>query len=113
MGLSLVPDDQLAAVVTSLEMTARPLPQPLPESPLRLTRWAEPSLDKYRALFRRVGAPWLWFSRLVIADEALSAIVNNASVDVYAAVDRAGLEVGMLELDFRAEGQCEIAYLGL
>nr|MBA3897781.1 GNAT family N-acetyltransferase [Sphingomonadaceae bacterium] len=44
---------------------------------------------------------------------ALSAIVNNASVDVYAAVDRAGLEVGMLELDFRAEGQCEIAYLGL
>src|SRR3546814_11941923 len=39
MGLTLVPDDQLATIVTTLEMTARPALRPLPESPLHLVRW--------------------------------------------------------------------------
>jgi hypothetical protein len=33
--------------------------------------WPAPASDKYRTLFRRVGEPWLWFSRLVIPDDAL------------------------------------------
>lgn len=104
---------ELAAVVTSLEMRERPRPRPLPVAPFRLNRWREPGLDGYRALFRRVGARWLWFSRLLLDDAALAAILRDPGVDLYAVVDRAGIEIGMLELDFRQQGECEIAFLGL
>ncbi len=113
MGLTPVPRGELATIVTSLEMTARPRPSPLPSSSLRLVAWPEPSLEKYRMLFRRVGEPWLWFSRLVMADDALRTIIHDPHVRVSAVVDRAGIEVGMLELDFRQQGQCELAYFGL
>jgi GNAT superfamily N-acetyltransferase len=103
---------QLAAIVTSLEMRARPRPAPLPGSPLRLVRWRRPAADAYRALFRRVGAPWLWFSRLVIDDAALDAIIGDPAVEVFAVADRAGIEVGLLELDFRVAHACEIGFFG-
>lgn len=113
MGLIAVPDGDLATIVTTLEMRRRPPLRPLPASPLRLVRWERPSPDKYRALFRRVGARWLWFSRLVMADEALTAIIHDPAIYVLAAVDRAGVEVGMLELDFRQAGACELSYVAL
>jgi len=104
---------ELAAVVTSLEMRERPKPRPLPASPLRLIQWREPTPDGYRTLFRRVGAPWLWFSRLMLSDDVLLAIIRDPGVAVYAAIDRGGIEIGMLELDFRIAGECEIGFFGL
>jgi len=104
---------ELAAVVTSLEMRDRPRPRPLPASPLRLTHWPEPNADAYRILFRRVGAPWLWFSRLTLEDGELEAIIRDPAVEVHAVLDRAGIEIGMLELDFRQAGMCEIAFFGV
>lgn len=112
MPLEPVPLGQLAAIVTSLEMRARPRPAPLPGSPLRLVRWRRPAADAYRTLFRRVGAPWLWFSRLVIDDAALDAIIGDPAVEVFAVADRAGIEVGLLELDFRVAHACEIGFFG-
>lgn len=108
-----VPSDHLATIVTHLEMRVRPALRPMPESRLRLARWPAPELAKYRALFTRVGAPWLWFSRLVMPDDELSAILTDGAVEVYAVVDPTGIEVGMLELDFRKSPECEIAYFGL
>ena len=108
-----VPSDHLATIVTHLEMRVRPALRPMPESRLRLVRWPAPELAKYRALFTRVGAPWLWFSRLVMPDDELSAILTDSGVEVYAVVDPTGIEVGMLELDFRKSADCEIAYFGL
>lgn len=113
MALTDVPDDHVATIVTTLEMRARPPLRPMPASRLRLVRWDAPAPDKYRALFRRVGAPWLWFSRLAMADADLTAIVHHPGVAVFAATDPAGIEVGMLELDFRHAGACEIGYFGL
>lgn len=113
MGLTPVPADEIATIVTTLEMTKRPAPRPLPESPLQLTAWAIPDPAKYRALFRRVGAPWLWFSRLAMDDATLTRIIHAPAVAVFAVLDRRGIEVGMLELDFRERGTCELAYLGL
>lgn len=104
---------ELAAIVTSLEMRERPRPRPLPASPLRLVRWKEPSASAYRTLFRRVGAPWLWFSRLLLDDAALLAIIRDPQVEVSAVVDQAGVEIGLIELDFRISGECEIAFFGL
>lgn len=113
MSLREVPPHQIATIVTSLEMPKRPKPAPLPPSPLRLVRWQRPSADKYRALFRRVGAPWLWFSRLAMADDDLLAIIHDEAVEVYAVADPKGIEVGMIELDFRNAGHCELSYFGL
>lgn len=113
MGLIAVADDAVATIVTTLEMRDKPPLRPLPSSPLRLVQWEQPSLAAYRTLFRRVGAPWLWFSRLVLDDAALTRILHDPGVSISAVVDRAGVEVGMLELDFREAGHCEISYFAL
>ncbi|MEK6638286.1 MAG: GNAT family N-acetyltransferase [Pseudomonadota bacterium] len=94
-------------------MRMRPTLRHIPESNLRLVHWPAPALAKYRALFTRVGAPWLWFSRLVMPDDQLSAILTDSAVELYVVVDPSGADVGMLELDFRELPDCEIAYFGL
>ena len=113
MGLTAVPGSEVATIVTTLEMRQRPPLRPLPASRLRLAAWNQPAPEKYRTLFRRIGAPWLWFSRLVMDEARLRAILDDPQVMVYAVVDRAGVEVGMLELDFRAQATCEFSYVGL
>ena len=113
MGLTPVADDQLATIVTTLEMRRRPPLRPMPPSPLRLVAWRPADPARYRQLFRRVGAPWLWFSRLTMDDAALTAIIHDPAVSVYAVADPRGIEVGMLELDHRRAGECELSYVGL
>ena len=111
MSLDPVADGEIAAVVTYLEMREPPRSK-VPDSPLRLRRVAEPEPDQYRALFRKVGAPWLWFSRLAMADAELEAIIAHPRVELYE-VTAVEPVVGMLELDFREPGQCELAFVGL
>jgi GNAT superfamily N-acetyltransferase len=113
MALTPVPDAQLATIVTSLEMKARPRPRPMPDSDLRLVPWERPAPQKYRTLFARVGAPWLWFSRLVMEEARLLAIIHDPEVAIYAVAGRAGIEVGLLELDFRVARECELSFFGL
>ncbi len=112
MSLDPVSGGELAAVVTYLEMNA-PADQPVPPSSLSLQRIEHPEPDSYRALFRMVGEPWLWFSRLVLDDAKLAAIIQNPKVHLYAVRDGDGREVGIVELDFREPGQCELAFIGL
>lgn len=112
MALTPLPPGELAAVVTYLVMDQRPVAGPPLSSPLTLDRWRNPDLGKYRALFRRVGGPWLWFSRLIMDDGVLAAIVHDPGVEVHAVVD-GGDAVGLLELDMRAPGTCALAYVGL
>ncbi len=113
MGLTPVAKGELATIVTALEMQERPRPAPLPACPLQLVRWQDQTPDKYRALFRRVGAPWLWFSRLIMSDQQITDIIHHPDVALFAVLDPKGVEVGILELDFRTAGQCELAFLGL
>jgi len=110
MSLTEIPDGQLAAVVTYLEMMSPPADD-VPESSLQLRR-VTLDADGYRALFRKVGAPWLWFSRLAMTDAELEAIIGDTDVELFevAAVEAV---VGMLELDFREAGECELAFIGL
>ncbi|KAA9019768.1 GNAT family N-acetyltransferase [Sphingobium limneticum] len=103
----------VATVVTHLEMLERPRPAPIPPAPLRLVPWKQPDLGAYRTLFRRVGTPWLWFSRLVMADSDLAAILHDPAVEIYAVTDPRGTEVGLLELDFRSLPNCELSFFGL
>jgi ribosomal protein S18 acetylase RimI-like enzyme len=108
-----VPRGHIAAIVTDLEMRTKPSLRPVPNSPLQLKRWNKPPLGNYRALFARVGSPWLWFSRAIMPDDALNAILQDPLVELFAVVDRAGVEVGILELDFRKVPDCEITFFGL
>ena len=103
---------ELAAVVTYLEMLDPP-GQPVPESSLSLRRIEDPGPDEYRTLFRLVGSKWLWFSRLIMDDARLAAIIRHPRVELYAVVDEQERDVGMVELDFRAPGECELAFIGL
>jgi GNAT superfamily N-acetyltransferase len=105
-------DGELAAVVTYLEMRVPPA-DAVPASTLSLRRLAEVPLDDYRRLFRRIGARWLWFSRLLRNDADLAAIVHHPQVELFSVVDETGAEVGILELDFREPGECELAFVGL
>ncbi len=113
MSLTGVDPRRVAAVVTHLEMREKPRPAPLPPSTLRLVRWKAPSVETYRGLFRRVGEPWLWFSRLVMAEDALAAIIHDPAVEIYAVTDPRGVEIGILELDFRSPPDCELSFFGL
>jgi GNAT superfamily N-acetyltransferase len=111
-GYSDVPAGKIAAVVTHLEMTERPALRPDPPGPWILRRVETPGLDWYRDLHRRVGEEWLWFSRLQLADAELAAIIQSPLVEVHALVQD-GRDEGLLELDFREAGQCELAYFGV
>jgi len=106
-----VPDGHIATVVTHLEMTEKPAID-THESSLTITAWPRPNLEEYRALFRKVGEPWLWLSRLLMSDEKLAAIIRDPAVNIFI-ISGSEQDVGFIELDFRQEGQCEIAFLGL
>jgi GNAT superfamily N-acetyltransferase len=107
-----LPESELAAVVTYLEMRS-PADQPVIWSPLSLQRVAVPQPEHYRELFKLVGARWLWFSRLILDDAHLAEIIQHPKVELDAIVDETGREVGMLELDFREPHECELAFVGL
>ncbi|MEY4635526.1 MAG: hypothetical protein RJA55_1324 [Acidobacteriota bacterium] len=103
----------LAAVVTYLEMTAAPLLRPEPAAASwSLRPVAQPGLDWYRDLYRRVGADWLWSSRLSLTDAALSAVLGAPGVAVHSLM-KDGRDEGLLELDFRVPGECELAFFGV
>jgi GNAT superfamily N-acetyltransferase len=123
-GYGDVPPGKIAAVVTSLEMFAPPPPRPEArnggdvsggddaDGGWELRHVELPDLDWYRDLFKRVGEHWLWFSRLTMPSQALTAIIHDPAVEVFAlwAGDRAE---GLVELDFREEGECELSFFGV
>jgi GNAT superfamily N-acetyltransferase len=108
-----LPAGKIAAVVTYLEMTEPPAPREVPAPDgLELRRVQEPELDWYRDLYRRIGTDWLWFSRLVMPDEEVLAIIRHPQVEVYA-LARDGHDEGLLELDRREPPDVELAFFGL
>lgn len=112
-GYGDVPPGKLAAVVTCLEMRERPaLRAERADVPWALRRVVDADPGWYRALFRRVGLEWLWFSRLVMPLRELERILRNPDHEVYS-LTLEGRDEGLLELDFRQAGQCELAFFGV
>lgn len=112
-GYHELPPGKLANVVTCLEMRARPASARagLPEG-FSLRPLARDDLAGFRALFSKVGRDWMWFSRIVMADEKLAAILGDPAVEPFALSDGSE-DVGLLELDFRALPDCELAFFGV
>ena len=111
-GYSDVPAGKIAAIVTHLEMTERPALPPDPAGGWKLRKVDTPGLDWFRDLYRRVGEEWLWFSRLQMTDAELAAVIQSPPVEVHA-LAQDGHDEGLLELDFRQSGQCEISFFGV
>ena len=108
-----VPHGKLAAVVTLLEMRQASLSKPgPPPDDLRVRRETNPSTEWYRALFRHIGSDYLWTSRLALGPAELERIIHDVAVEVYA-LEHEGHDEGLLELDFRSPGACELAFFGV
>lgn len=94
-------------------MRAKPSLRPAPvDAAWRIERLREPNLQRYRALFHRVGDEYLWTLRLLMSDAELAAYLTDPRIEVYILVTPDG-DDGILELDFRIEGECEIGLFGV
>ncbi|MEJ4043761.1 GNAT family N-acetyltransferase [Erwinia sp. SLM-02] len=112
-GYSSVPAGHVATVVTCLEMLEKPRVRQ-GELPAGVTLEVIDSTDmnRYRKLYRHVGEEWLWFSRIIMKDHKLAEILEDKNVVVYA-LQCDGKDIGILELDYRVAGECELAFFGL
>ena len=107
-----VPPGRLAAVVTYLEMRSQPQLPPRREAAWPIVRVEAPELEWYRSLYRAVGQEFLWFSRIRMSDEELSALIRHPAIEIYSIrVD--GSDRGFVELDRRVLPEIEIAYFGV
>ena len=108
-----LPAGKFANIVTYLEMrTAQPVSQPPATSEFVVRRVARPDLDWYRRLYREIGEPWLWFSRLRLSDDELRAILHDPAVDVFP-LSHAGTDQGLLEFDRRGFPDIELSFFGV
>ena len=112
-GYTDLPPGKLASVVTYLEMRTRPPLQATPTtSDFNIRRVTHPDLDWYRELYREIGEPWLWFSRLRISDDELRGILYDPAVDVFA-LSHAGADHALLEFDRRRLPDIELSFFGV
>jgi N-acetylglutamate synthase-like GNAT family acetyltransferase len=111
-GVYQVPAGKQAVITTHLEMFA--------QSPLKgvalpdgvTFRKVTPDIAWYRDTFDRVGTPWLWFGRLLLSEAAVMDILNDSLVETYT-LEKDGRAEALLELDFRVDDACELAYFGV
>lgn len=103
---------KIASVVTYLEMRERPAQVDSSQNRVSLRRVQNPDLNWYRVLYRRVGAQWMWFSRLEMTDEQLRSILNCATTELFIA-ENDGREVGVAELARSKAGEVEITFFAL
>ncbi len=104
---------KVAMVVTHLEMTEQAKQRPVPEPEGVKLEQVGATLDWYRDIYRRVGGlEWLWFARIGMSDEKLSDILRDPRVEIFALI-KDGVAEGLLELDYRIDGECELAYFGV
>jgi GNAT superfamily N-acetyltransferase len=112
-GYTDLPAGKLANVVTCLEMFAPPERRAdPPESGFLLERLTASQPDRYRALFRRIGEPYLWFSRLLLNDAQLRDILADEAIEAFA-LRHDSEDAGILELDFRTPNECELSFFGV
>ena len=112
-GYSTVPRGKLANAVTCLQMLEAPAPRDsrVPAD-YSVERVRDPDLQFYRSLYRQVGEEWLWASRLVMSDDELRDVIHDPMVEVHV-LRRGQQAVGLLELDFRQQAECEIVFFGI
>jgi ribosomal protein S18 acetylase RimI-like enzyme len=109
-----LPPGKVATIVTFLEMQ-RPVAAragvALPDG-IRLEQIGPDEAARYIALFRAVGEPWLWVSRLKLTEMALSRLLARPGQAAFA-VMQGSRGIGLVELDATLPDQTELAFFGL
>jgi len=111
-GIHGVPAGHLATVITSLEMTAPEMRGPKPFPIGIVANHEQLDLAAYRDLFRAVGGPWLWTSRLMMDDAALGRVINDPLVETWV-IRQNENAIGLIEFDFRTANECELVLFGM
>jgi len=111
-GYTDVPRGKIANVVTYLELRAPAALSPANHPAFTIRLIDQPAVEWYRRIFREIGEPWLWFSRLRMADDELSAIIRHPAVDIFA-LSHEGADRGLLEFDRRSFPDIEVAFVGV
>lgn len=111
MTVAEIPEGHIPTIITYLEMNKRPDIESF-GSPLKIIRWEKPDPVEYLDLFRAVGERWMWTSRLLLDETTLCQAIHHEAVEIYTVMEE-DMRVGVLELDFRQTGQCEIGFFGL
>lgn len=111
-GLHKTAAGKLLLAITRLEMTAPVPPRPVSLAEGITFRQTDLNIAAYRDLFSRVGANWLWYSRLSLSDAEIAAHFAQPHIYHYT-LAKDGQDEAVLELDFDVKGECEIKYFGL
>jgi ribosomal protein S18 acetylase RimI-like enzyme len=112
-GSYTLPPGKLANIAHRLEMRQPPNRQLKPwPNDLYLEAITIQNLAAYREVFRAVGQDFLWFSRLLMEDEKLLAILSNPNTHSFT-LKRGPTTIGILELSFRDLPDCELSFFGL
>lgn len=112
-GFHAVPKGKVATIVTHLEMQGCPALRQVSLPSGVEFREVDADADWFRDVFRRVGSlKWLWYGRLKLENAALDALLADPKVEHYT-LSKNGRDEALLELDYRQEGDCELAYFGV
>jgi GNAT superfamily N-acetyltransferase len=95
--------------------SVRPEQSARAEQSARPERIAREQLNRedYLHLYRRVGEPWRWDQRLLMAEGELAALLAGGSLDIYVLRDVQGEPLGFCEFDRRAFPNVELKNFGL
>jgi ribosomal protein S18 acetylase RimI-like enzyme len=120
-----LPKGKLVTLKTYLAMPVLPQSEDpsLPDG-LHLELLGAENHQRYRALFAHVGENWLWFSRLLLDDEALQRELNQGDRQAFAVVrtnqpKQKSLDIGLFEIHHGTgthpdpQNESELAFLGL
>lgn len=111
-GYTDLPPGHIANVVTYFEMReARDAVHFDLPSGVAIRRVVDIDVATYRALYRRIGQPWLWFSRLVMPDAVLARRLADPDTEVHF-LEHGKEPVGLCEIR-RKGGDIEVAMFGI
>jgi GNAT superfamily N-acetyltransferase len=98
----------------SLEMTAPTdlRPSPEPAAPVEMRRAMQPSPELGRFLYTAAGGNWYWIDRLQWTYDQWRERLSHPRVETWVMYE-AGTPAAYFELDGSADGDVEIAYLGV
>ena len=111
-GIVDLPRGKIAAIATYLELLRKSAAAPSGDFAGTLVRIAGGDVPRSRALYGRIGSPWLWFTRTLLDDAALDRIISHPAVEALVLV-QGGVDLALVELDFRSGTECELVFFGL
>lgn len=110
VGYRRLPAGKLANAVTWMEARAPLLGL---ARPLAIKRITTPDCASYRAIFREIGAPWLWDRVSEMSDAEIMAHFADPRQHLYYGHDETGAHIGMVEFFVADSNEIEITYFGL